>query len=175
MGDIILRDTALPIHAPPQVWPLQHDMISFYGNPSEVGWLHENTVHVPCPWPLFMGTTPLNKILIHKKCAGSLTRVLNTVWDAVGKDVAQITKMRYDQYSGSENYRPMRGGTLLSCHAFDAAIDWDDKDNAQHSLRHLFTDQSLLIVKFKEEGWVWGGDWSDVSIDAMHVQAARVR
>jgi hypothetical protein len=28
-------------------------------------------------------------------------------------------------------------------------------------------------VKFKEEGWIWGGEWSPP--DAMHVQAARIR
>ena len=41
--------------------------------------------------------------------------------------------------------------------------------------KHLFTDATLLVVKFKEQGWQWGGDWSAGSIDAMHVQAARVR
>jgi hypothetical protein len=30
------------------------------------------------------------------------------------------------------------------------------------------------VIKFKEEGWIWGGDWLPGSVDAMHVQAARV-
>jgi hypothetical protein len=156
-------------------WPLQKDCIAFYGDPSARNWLHDNTTDVVCPWPIFMGKDPVAHILIHKKCADSLTRVLGNIWDAVGKDVEKIKALRYDQYDGSYNFRPMRGGHSMSMHAFACAIDWDAADNEQHSQKHLFTDSSLLVVKFKEEGWQWGGDWSAGSIDAMHVQAARVR
>jgi hypothetical protein len=163
---------ALQTTAP--VWPLQHDMPSYYGNPASAGWLQANTIDVKCPWPLFMGKTPLFNILIHKRCAASLTRVLNNIWDAVGHDVTKIKELKYDQYSGSYNYRPIRGGVDLSCHAYAAALDFDDQDNQQHATKHLFTDQSLIVVKFKEEGAVWGGDWSSESVDAMHFQFARV-
>lgn len=155
-------------------WPLQSECPAFYGDSSAKNWLHDNTTDVTCPWPIFMGTTPVAHILIHKKCADSLTRVLGAIWDAVGHDPAKIKTLRYDQYDGSYNFRPMRGGHSLSMHGFAAAIDWDAADNAQHSQKHLFQADSLLVVKFKEEGWIWGGDWSAGSIDAMHVQAARV-
>lgn len=155
-------------------WPLQRDCPAFYGNPRLPGWLHANTVDVACPWPLHYERTPVSHILIHKKCAESLAKVLANVWDAVGKDPAKITALRYDRFSGSYNFRVMRGGTALSMHSYACAIDWDAEDNAFHSQRHLFHDDSLLIVKFKEAGWVWGGDWSPGSVDAMHVQAARI-
>lgn len=156
------------------IWPLQRDCIAFYGNPAHAGWLHDNTTYVECPWPLFIGSTQTSHILIHKKCADSLTRVLNNVWDAVGKDVAKIKAQHFDQYDGSYNFRPMRGGHAMSMHSFAVAIDWYASENAFHSTKHYFTDQTLLIEKFKEEGWIWGGDWSPGSVDAMHVQAARV-
>lgn len=155
-------------------WPLQSQCLSYYGDPRTAGWLHANTVDVACPWPLSMGAIAIPHILIHKKCADSLGRVLGAVWDAVGRDQQKIKALRYDQYDGSYNLRVMRGGSSLSMHSFACAIDWDAADNQQHSQRHLFRDDSLLIVKFKEEGWVWGGDWSPGSIDAMHVQAARI-
>ncbi len=156
-------------------WPLQSQCLSFYGDPRKKGWLQANTTHVTCPWPLHMdGGVTVHDILIHKKCAESLARVLSRVWDAVGKDAGRISALRYDIFDGSYNLRVMRGGSSLSMHSYACAIDWDAKDNQQHSQRHLFTDQSLLVVKFKEEGWIWGGDWSPGSIDAMHVQAARV-
>jgi hypothetical protein len=155
-------------------WPLQSECRSFYGDPSQAGWLQDNTVSVPCPWPLHVGSTPVSSILIHNKCADSLARVLNSVWEAVGKDFAKIKSFRYDIYDGSYNFRPKRGGSSLSMHAYACAIDWDAEDNAFHSAKHLFTDDSILIVKFKEEGWIWGGDWSPGSIDAMHIQAARI-
>jgi hypothetical protein len=156
------------------IWPLQKDCISFYGNPASPGWLHDNTTYVACPWTLYVGATPTSHILIHKKCADSLARVLNNVWDACGKDVSKIKEQHFDRYDGSYNFRPMRGAAAMSMHSFACAIDWDAAENAFHSQKHLFTDQSLLVVKFKEEGWIWGGDWSPGSQDAMHVQAARI-
>jgi len=149
--------------------------MSFYGDPRKKGWLQANTTHVACPWTLHMdGGVTVHDILIHKKCADSLTRVLGSVWDAVGHDASKIHAMRYDVFDGSYNLRVMRGGTSLSMHSYACAIDWDAPDNEQHSQHHLFTDHSLLVVKFKEEGWIWGGNWSPGSIDAMHVQAARI-
>ena len=157
------------------VWPLQKDCLAFYGDPRQASWLHDNTVDVPCPWPLQMGDLAIAHILIHKKCAESLARVLNNIWEATGKSLKTIQQLRYDRYDGSYNLRRVRGSaTAMSMHAFAAAIDWDAADNAQHAQKHLFHDDSLLVVKFKNEGWIWGGDWSPGSIDAMHVQAARV-
>ena len=155
-------------------WPLQRDCIAFYGNPAQSGWLHDNTVYVQCPWTLFVGAQPTNHILIHKRCAESLARVLANVWDAVGKNAAQIKVLHFDKYDGSYNFRPMRGSAAMSMHSFACAIDWDASDNPFHSTRHLFTDATILVQKFKEEGWIWGGDWTPGSQDAMHVQAARI-
>lgn len=172
---IVVKPPAEPSTATITKWPLQSECIAFYGDPRKEGWLQANTVSVSCPWPLHMdGGITVDHITIHKKCADSLKRVLGSVWDAVGRDVSKIIQMRYDVYDGSHAPRNKRGGTTMSMHYFAAAIDWDAKDNQQHSQHHLFTDQSLLIVKFKEVGWVWGGDWSPGSIDAMHVQAARI-
>lgn len=155
-------------------WPLQSQAMQFYGDPRGTSWFADNVVHVECPWPLHVGATPVHTIAIHKKCADSLRIVLANVWDAVNHDAGTIKTLRYDVYDGSYNFRPKRGSSSLSMHAFAAALDWDAADNAFHSAHHLFTDQSLLVVKFKEQGWIWGGDWSPGSIDAMHVQAARI-
>jgi hypothetical protein len=157
------------------VWPLQSQCPAFYGDPRTAGWLASNTIDVLCPWPLKMGELSVPHILIHRKCADSLTRVLGSIWDATGHNLPLIQQLKYDQFSGSYNLRLIRGSVSdMSMHAFAAAIDWDAGDNAQHSQKHLLQDDSLLVVKFKEESWIWGGDWSPGSIDAMHVQAARV-
>lgn len=155
-------------------WPLQKDCLSFYGDPRGHSWLHHNTVDIFCPWPLHMGGVTVSKILIHQKCAKSLARILANVWDAVGRDVGKINQFHYDRFDGSYNLRVMRGGKALSMHSFACAIDWDAADNAFHAVKHLFTDASPLVVEFKKEGWIWGGDWSPGSQDAMHVQAARI-
>ena len=169
-----------PAIAPPS-WPLQKDMPTFYGDPGgyeaspqRSAWENANLVDVDCPWPLLMDKTPVTQIRIHRKCADSLLRVLGDIWDAVGHDLSAIQTLRYHLFSGSYAPRTIRGGTMPSCHNFAAAIDWDDQDNQQHATHHLFQDNSLLVVKFKAEGWIWGGDWSPQSVDAMHVQAALV-
>lgn len=156
-------------------WPLQRDCLHFYGDPRSKDWLHDNTVDVVCPWAIHMGRIQIKNILIHKKCEQSLIGVLGAIWEAVGKDPAKIAKLGYDQYDGSYNFRPMRGGQAWSMHSFACAIDWDAGDNPFHSRKHKFTADDLLVVKFTEAGWIWGGSWSAGSVDSMHVQAARIR
>lgn len=157
-----------------QNWPLQSNCMQFYGDPRQPGWLQKNTQTVLCPWPIHVGAVPVKGILIHNKCAASLKRVLQNVWDDCGHDIQKIKALKYDVYDGSYNLRVMRGGAALSMHSFACAIDWDAENNPFHSKHFLFTDQSILIKRFKEEGWIWGGDWSPGSQDAMHVQAARI-
>ncbi len=158
------------------VWPTQAQCPSYYGNPAQAGWSTHNLVDVPCPWTLHMDKVTLHSIQIHKKCADSLALVLKYIWEEAGTTQEAIEKLHYDRYSGSYNFRPIRGssGKVLSMHAYGAAIDFDDQENQQHSTHHLFQENSLIVRAFKAEGWVWGGDWSVSSIDAMHFQAARV-
>jgi hypothetical protein len=161
------------------IWPLQRDCNAFYGNPGNTSaqwaaWESAHLVKIPCPWVLHMDKEIVKEISIHKLCASSLTNVLNNIWDAVGKDQSAIETLHYDQFSGSYNQRPMRGGSARSMHGFGVALDFDYDDNLFHSTKHLFQDSSLIVVKFKEDGWQWGGDWSPGSVDAMHFQAARV-
>lgn len=157
-----------------QDWPTQAHAMAFYGNPASKGWAASHLVSVPCPWTLLMEKTVLHSIQIHKLCAPSLGRVLEYTWERCGKDQEKINALHFNLYSGSYNYRPMRGGTSLSMHSYGAAIDWDDQENQQHAQKHLFTKDTILIKAFLDEGWIWGGNWSPKSIDSMHVQAAVV-
>lgn len=159
-------------------WPLQRDCDVFYGNPRNGDsyspkWAAQNLVHVVCPWVIHIGKSPVPFITIHQKCAASLKRVLAEIWNAAGKDQAKINAWHYNEYSGSFNYRPKRGSSSLSMHAYGCAIDFDAEENAFRSHQHLFTAESPLVIAFRREGWVWGGEWSN-DTDAMHMQAARV-
>jgi hypothetical protein len=161
-------------------WPLQSQCFEFYGDPRgndsyNPAWLAANIVPVLCPWPLFYGKQPEPFISIHKKCAASLTRVLNNIYATANKSNDAIHSLKYDQFSGSIAYRPMRGSSAISMHEFGCAIDFDDADNQFHDQKHLFQDDSLIVRAFKAEGWQWGGDWSPGSVDGMHFQASRVR
>ena len=160
-------------------WPLQKDVDAFYGNPRgvssyNVNWARENLVHVHVPWPLHMDAIHIPAITIHKKCAESLSRVLAAIWKECGESEAKIHELRYDVFSGSFVFRAKRGASSLSMHAYGAAIDFDAPDNQMHATKHLFHDDSIIVRAFKNEGWIWGGDWSGSGVDAMHFQAARI-
>ena len=163
-------------------WPLQSEADTFYGNPRGANgsyspiWARVNLVHVSCPWALHMGPhQPIPFIMIHHKCADSLARIIDKAWNEIGKSQDEANARGYSVFSGSFNFRPIRGAQELSMHAYGAAIDWDAPDNPMGygNLRHKFTDDDPLILAFKAEGWRWGGDWCGRK-DPMHVQAARV-
>ena len=157
-----------------QHWPSQHTIWTTWNHPGTVAWVHENLTDVKCPWVLHIDKIILHSIQINKKCAASLERILQYIWIKAGSTQEAIEALHYDRYSGSYNYRPIRGASALSMHAYGLAVDFDDQENQQHETRHLFQDSSLIVEAFKAEGWVWGGDWSSGSIDAMHFQAAEV-
>ena len=164
----------------PNQWPLEHDADSFYGNPRGLNgsyspaWARDNLATVTCPWQLHMGETPIPHITIHKKCAGSLERVLAATWLKMGQSQEAIDKGGFSQFSGSFNFRCIRGHSVISMHAYGAAIDWDAPENPMGfgALKHLFTDATPLIAEFKTEGWRWGGDYHG-RVDYMHVEACR--
>lgn len=150
-------------------WPSQSEAPTFYGDPALAGWLHENTMDIATPWKL---DSAGSKILVHKKCADSLIRVLANVWEAMGHDQARIDAAGYNRFSGSYNFRPMRGGAHLSMHAYACAIDFDAAENEFHNVKHKFTANDPLVSAFERESWIWGGRWT--SPDAMHFQAAHL-
>jgi hypothetical protein len=151
-------------------WPLQKDAVAFYGDPFKPDFM-SNLTSIQCPWKFQAGTS---KIICHKKVADSLIRVLNKTWNDINhsQDTAHI--LGYDVFDGSYVVRNKRGGTTPSMHSFGIAFDFDAAANQQHSMKHLFQHNTPLVDNFIAEGWIWGGDWSPGSIDAMHFQAARV-
>jgi hypothetical protein len=151
-------------------WPKQSQTVKVYGNPRQKGWLHKNTVEVEVPWKL---RGDASHILIHKKVASSLKRVLSGIWDACDHSQSKINKNHYDRFDGSYNLRNIRHGSSLSMHAFAVAIDFDADNNEQGSRKNFFTADSIIVEQFRKEGWEWGGQWSLPSKDAMHFQAAR--
>ena len=147
-------------------WPKQSQAMSFFGSPGS------NLVKVMCPWELTVEGTKSHTITIHQKCAESLTRVLNYIWEQCGKSQEKINEFGYNVFDGSFNERNIAGTGTPSQHSWGAAMDWNAAANPQHAplTKTKFKKDSLIVQAFKAEGWTWGGDWSPASIDAMHVQ-----
>lgn len=159
------------------VWPLQKNCDAFYGNPRGAGngasakWEAENLVTVKCPWGLKYNGKAVAGIRIHRKAADSLTRVLNAIWERVGRSQTEVDRIGMSKYGGSYNFRAMRGGAALSMHSYGCALDFDPARNALGSKK--MSMDMRVIEEFEREGWEWGGHWSRP--DGMHFQAARTK
>lgn len=169
-------------------WPLQRDCDTFYGNPRGAGgaqvsktWYAQNITTIVPPFRMAMGTIKITKIPVHNKCAEALGRVLAKIWEASGRDQAVIDRWGMSVFSGSFNYRPMRGGSALSMHAYGCAIDFDAPRNGLGDRTPNFAHIPEVLAAFKAEGAIWGGDWNgngdtqdERRCDGMHWQFARL-
>lgn len=175
-------------------WPMQSGCDAFYGNPRgknglhDAKWARDNLVLVPVPFAMKTawknakgGYDPITKIRVHRKCAESLTRVLNDIWARAGQKQATINAWGVNLFGGSFAFRTMRGGSKLSMHSWGCAIDLDPARNGLGDYTPILTPSHPVALAFKAEGWVHGADWNGNSKvlderrpDAMHFQAARV-
>lgn len=155
-------------------WP--HDdtasLLAFYGKP----WIDSNLLaRVEPPFTMVYRdgneVTTIRSIQFHAKGAAVLKAALDACWEAGGKDLTNPLFNHIRNFSGSYNYRPIRGSSRLSCHAFGAAIDFDAE--------HLPLGKNIpagempeIVVKcFKDQGFFWGGDYTGRK-DPMHFQLA---
>jgi len=169
-------------------WPLQTtaQLVAFYGDPDtnddgtpDVKWQVKELVRITPPFPMFLAWRPTAKvsaITIHQKCAPSLARILDDIWDAVGNSPDEIRRIGVDQFGGSFNFRLMRGGNSLSMHSYGCALDLDPVRNGMGKRWRAGANMmDMRVVRaFQREGWVWGGDFIN-NPDAMHFQAARIK
>ena len=169
------------VKTPPKIvktnWPAQSELRSKFGVPDYGGSFKKHMTQVELPYTMWMDDIKITKCWMNKICAESLVRVLTRLWDANGRDYDKIKAQQLHIFSGAWNIRNMRGGASLSTHAYGLAIDIAAPYNALGKKpgynKHSFTDESLIVRLFKEEGWTWGGDWQKRP-DGMHFQAARV-
>ena len=99
-------------------WPLQSQCSQFYGNPRGPGgatysraWYTQNVVIVKPPFAMAMGTINITRIPFHRRCADALNAALEAIWVAAGRDQRVVDQWGMSVFSGSFNYRPMRGGS----------------------------------------------------------------
>lgn len=147
-------------------WPLPDfkSMVAFYGQPGD----EANLVQITFPFPTFYAGKLVKTTRVHKRCADSLLRVLNSINAGFGADIGIMEEIQ--DYGGCFNYRNSRGSKTLSKHAWGAAIDYDADDNTFRDHWPLQADMPIWIMEeFAREGWLAAGAfWS---YDAMHFQA----
>lgn len=155
-------------------WP--HDdtasLLAFYGKPWENrGLLAQVSVPFTMTYRVSAAEIiPIPHISVHERCAASLGRVLGRIADVSRTKPAVLTRIR--NFSGSYNYRPVRGSSRLSCHAFGAALDFDAGRlplGIKGITAHDMPDE--VVDAFHAENWTWGNEYTGRK-DPMHFQAA---
>ncbi len=175
----VLVTTAVPlITATPFNVQVPHDdtasLIAFYGDPRGdlEAWKAANVVTVVCPWTLyFEGAKWPHPIPFHKRAAGDFKQALDTIWTAAGHDDASPLLNHVRVFDGSGNFRPVRGSSRLSTHAFWAAVDFDaERLPLAHGVPKTEMPEQIVNA-FVATGAFWGGNYTGRK-DPMHFQWA---
>jgi len=155
-------------------------MDDFYGDPRGKGgkeskdWVKKYLTTIMPPWKMIYvekrKTTVIRQFQFNKVAAPSLTRVLNAIWEHYDKDQSKIEAYGLDRFGGTFNFRPIRGSTHLSNHAYGCAIDIDPDHNPLGATHGRMPPD--VVALFKAEGWRWGGDYHGRK-DWMHFEAVR--
>lgn len=187
--DIIVRP-ALPVGN----WPTYADVPLRYGCPGNGGdanpdWEARHLVAMQLPYPMLTAWNepdPHTKVMqprgvtttrVNRECAQSLGRVLNAIFGRVyGGNLDKLKADGMHLFGGLYNYRPIRGGSTLSMHAYGAAIDINPDANP---MGNPWKDGNgmmpvAVIEAFLAEGWTWGGDFKSRP-DPMHFEATQGR
>ena len=146
-------------------------LIAFYGKPWEDGSL---LVEVPTPFPMTYtdetATVTVKNIRFHKRAAPMLVAALAQIAKAAENDVSVLKHVTH--FSGSYNFRPIRGSSRLSCHAFGAAIDFDaERLPFTYNVTPPSEMPTVVVDAFKGNGFFWGADYHGRR-DPMHWQFA---
>lgn len=148
----------------PNPWPKPSRVREFFGEPGD----EDNLVFITFPFPMYYGGKLVTKTRCHRKVAPALLRVLKAIGEKYFANRGIMEEA--EDYGGIFNFRPKRGGTSWSLHAYGAAIDLDADDNTFRDSWPMQSDMPLEIMEefaregFKSAGAFWG-------YDAMHHEA----
>lgn len=107
----------------------------------------------------------ITKMRCHTKVAVSLKKILEEI---SASPFAYVLK----EYGGVYNYRPMRGGSRYSKHAWGVAIDLDPDNNGLNQNWPESASMPFGVIEiFAKHGWLSAGAfWNR---DAMHFEATK--
>lgn len=113
-----------PVSGP---YPPQSGVAAFYGAAGGPDCTAGSCV-LPFPFPLaWDDSQKVSRFSCHKRVAASLTGIFADAAAHYGE--AEFRRLKLDRFGGCYNYRPMRGGTSLSMHAWGIAVDLDPINN----------------------------------------------
>jgi hypothetical protein len=127
-------------------------------------WEEQVIRRVTLPQPLLLAGTSVNvtRVTCHKLLVETFRDTLNEI-DAAGKWDALVS------YGGGFNFRPIRGGSSVSLHAWGIAWDFDPANNGLGTKGKM--DPTIVEI-FEGNGFFWGGRFKTRK-DPMHFQFAK--
>ena len=145
-------------------WPKSdtESLVSFYGKPGN----ESNLINLDVKGlGIYYDGARVKTIRCHHKVGESLHRVLTAISKSPD---AELLK----EYAGCYNYRVMRGGTSLSCHAWGIAVDIDPDNNGNRTPWPKIATMPITVMsEFSKEGWLPAGPfWGR---DSCHFQATQ--
>ncbi len=154
-------------------WP--HDDTAsknaFYGDFHSPGWQALNLVHMQPPFAMFYAKQPLTHgILVHKKIVPALTLVFAEIWDKCGHIQSAVDKTGASDFGGCFEIRNIAGSNSWSNHSWACAIDLWPERNGFNAPNPGFVASSIVVEAFKNQKFLWGGDYSGRR-DNMHFEA----
>lgn len=156
-------------------------MNAFYGDPAgddgqaNPQWEAENIVRVVPPYSMVWSwnLAPVQAIRLHKLCAPAFLAALTQIGQEF--PIQKIMDYQLNRCGGGYTFRPIRGATRLSCHAYGAAVDIAPELNpmgaAYNQSRNMIPFRVVEI--FQDKGIVWGGLFKSRP-DLQHFQAATI-
>lgn len=161
------------------IWPLQSDLKAMrakFGNPDanndgapDPAWVRDHLTTIVPPYAMFYAGKPVRLITVNRACAGALLAALQGIGKHYGS-AAALKAAGLDQFGGVYNFRPKRGGSSLSMHAYACAIDLDPVHNPFKGKRPGKMPSAAVAI-FQDQGATWLGP----TLDPMHFQFARTR
>lgn len=149
------------------------EMIDRYGTPSQSG---SYLAFAKIPFPLVIAwdhSQTVSRIRCHKLEVANVEAIFNDILKAYGQE--KIKALGIDLFGGCFNYRPMRGGSTWSRHAWGTAIDLDPARNQLHqqgdSAQFAKKEYRKMIDIFEAHGWLSLGRLKNY--DWMHFEAGK--
>jgi len=123
------RDDIEPIitPAPRTKWPRQSGVPAVFGKAGEPA-CSSGKARLPFPFRIAWSTSQkIKQFSCHEMVAEPFTSIFRETASHYGQ--ARMVALGLDLFGGCYNYRPMRGGTSLSMHAYGIAYDIDPERN----------------------------------------------
>jgi hypothetical protein len=166
--------------------------LSHYGNPDVNGdgildadWFKSNIRVFILPWPMALSWDPqtiISRFQAHKLAGDKIIGALSSMLEAADKEAKKVGfksdaehlglswmhSLGLDRWGGCFNFRLVRGGSVLSNHAWGTAVDINPDIGRMGNFEDLSTYPRWIVEAFESAGFYWGGHFERP--DAMHFE-----